>query len=57
MQQAAFGIVDIQEFYNLDTNDIINGILKLENGSKLRLIEVIGLDLFSIQNKTFQILI
>ena len=27
MQQAAFGIVDIQEFYNMNTTDITNGIL------------------------------
>ena len=31
IQEAAFGIVDVQEFYDLHTDDIINGILKDEN--------------------------
>ena len=31
MQQAAFGIVDIQEFYNMNTTDITNGILKVND--------------------------
>ena len=30
IQEAAFGIVDVQEFYDLHTDDIINGILKDE---------------------------
>ena len=36
MQQAAFGIVDIQEFYNLNTTDITNGVLKVGNNLELR---------------------
>ena len=31
LQEAAFGIVDVQEFYDLDINDIINGTLKDTN--------------------------
>ena len=31
IQQAAFGIVDIQEFYNMNTTDITNGILKVND--------------------------
>ena len=31
MEQAAFGIVDIQEFYDLETEDLIDGLLNDRN--------------------------
>ena len=36
--------MDIQEFYNLNTTDIINGVLKLDNGLDLRSHKNIPLD-------------
>ena len=31
LQESAFGIVDVQEFYNLNIYDVINGTLKNED--------------------------
>ena len=36
--------MDIQEFYNLNTTDIINGVLKIDNGLDLRSHKNISLD-------------